>query len=430
MTGRLTHLLLTLAAAVVGSLAGCASEEDGEKIIVRVANWGSPAVESSFMTLERELWREFEELHPGVRVQVEQIPGFGQYAPKLVMMHLSGSMPDVIHLDASSGALFMNNGVVRDLTPFIENDPDFHLDVYFESVIDIFRQDDKLLAIPLDFTPMVMYYNKALFDAANVPYPKPGWTWDEFLDAAQRLTIRPDPGKPPQQYGFNFDNVMPFWVLWLWTNGGDVLSPEGDRALGHFDGPQSLGALQFLVDLSFKYRVAPTLPERDALGLDPFLEGRAAMDLKGHWMMIDYKARKLDVGIVPLPTNGGVEPTTVVYEVGLAIPTKAKHPELAWEYIKYFTSEAVQARRVVSGIAVSGNKKAAAHFAGDPVEDEFLRIVEYARPPWGARVERYEVCEDLGREMMQDIHYGTNQADISAAVHETAALMDAAVKVP
>jgi multiple sugar transport system substrate-binding protein len=376
------------------------------------------------MQLERELWAEFEASNPGTTVQVEQIPGYGQYAPKVIMMHVSGTTPDVVHLDASSGAIFMDNGVVRDLTPFIENDPDFALDGYFQQVVNVFRRGDALYAIPLDFTPMVMYYNKTLFDKAKLPYPQAGWTWDDFLTTGGALTYQPIAGEPPVQYGFNFENVMPFWVLWLWTNGGDVLSPDGTQATGYFDGPKSVEALQFLTDLSLKHHIAPTLQERDAAGVDLFLDGRAAMDLKGHWMMLDYRARNIDVGIVPLPTNN-VPPSTVAYEVGLAISAKAENPEAAWEYIKFFTSEPVQRRRVASGIAISGNKQAAAHFAGDPVEDEFLRIVQYARPPWGARVERYEDCEDLGREMMKQIHY--QGRPVNEAVHETAALMDMAV---
>ena len=60
---------------------------------------------------------------------------------------------------------------------------------------------------------------------------------------------------------------------------------------------------------------------------------------------------------------------------------------------------------------------------GNPVEDAFLRAVRYARPPWGARVETYELCEGLGREMMEDIQYGG--VPVETAMRRTAKLMDA-----
>jgi len=412
-------------AASLGALAGCA-DDGAATTVLRVSNWGSPAVEPSFMQVERELWAEFERRHPGVRVQIEQIPGPGQYAPKLMMMHLTGSTPDVVHLDASSAAVFMNNDVLRDLRPRLERDPDIAADQYFDAVLDVYRRDDALYAIPLDFTPMVLYYNKKLFDEAGVPYPQPGWTWDDFLHKARMLTKPPPPGKSlPAQYGFFFENIMPFWSPWLWSAGGDVLSPDGSRAAGFLDGPQSVGAVRFLVDLLRRHHVAPTLRESAIEGANPFLEGRAAMDLKGHWMLIDYRARGLDVGVVELPRIVD-RPVTVIYAAGLAIMRKARQPDLAWEYIKYFTSKEVQIKRLASGLAISGNRSAAERFAGTETEDAFLRQIEHARPPWGARVESYPFVEELGNEMMRDL-LNADQANVEQALRRTAKLIDAAL---
>jgi len=419
-------LLLSLGAAWT---IGCGEQAEQPDVVLRVVNWGGAQVESDFMRLERQITKEFEDLHPGVKVRVEQIPGHGQYAPKLLMMHVTGSVPDVIHLDASSAAVFIDNGVVRDLAPYVEQDEaagKFSLDDYFESVVDIDRRGDKLYAIPLDFTPMVIYYNKRLFDAAGVPYPQPGWTWDDFLDKARKLTVFPEGAHNPTQYGFFFENVMPFWVLWFWTNGADVLSPDGTQAGGYLDSPKSIESMRFLIDLMTKHRVTPHLKESSAAGVDMFRAGTAAMDMKGHWKMLDYRADGLDFGVVGLPTNG-VEPVTVIYETGLAISKKAKHPELAWEYIKYLTSRGVQVRRVASGLAISGNKQAAAHFAGNPVEDAFIEVVKHARSPWGATVERYPFIEELGREMMEDILYSDGEVTVEQALKDTARLIDAAM---
>ncbi len=407
-------------------VGACGEETAQPEIVLRVANWSGAQVESSFVKLERTFREEFEAAHPGVSVRIEQIPGHGQYAPKLLMMHVAGSMPDVIQLDASSGAVFIDNGVLRDMVPFIEADAGFELDDYFENVIDIARRGDALYTIPLDFTPMMMYYNKKLFDEAGVAYPRPGWSWDDFLETAKKLTVFPEGARGPTQYGMYFENVMPFWVLWLWTNGGDVLDPTGKRAGGYFDGPKSIEAVQFLVDLMTKYRVVPHPRESAAAGVDLFRSGQAAMDVKGHWMMIDYQADGIDFGVVALPTNG-VERATVVYYSGLSITTKARHPQLAWEYIKFMTSADVQVRRVASGLAISGNKAAAAHFAGTPVEDAFLAEVPYARPPWGAVVERYPFIEELGREMMEDILYSGGALSVEDALRQTTKLIDAAL---
>ena len=483
------------------------------------------------MSLERQLWDEYMRARSEVVLRIEQVPGQGLYAPKMIMMHLAGSMPDVMHLDAAYSAVFMKNGVVRDLTPFLERDTDFHLSDFFESALSFAKQDGALYAIPWDFTPMVMWYNKELFDAelfriplpaalagsldyqgddayrelrghpvpvppelrdalashgielapdaqlavelaeldaksrstlawrwgfthagqeftvrraaspegaesavvfrdeGKAPYPRWGWTWSEFLDTCRAVSVFPADYNPdrdlPLVYAITFENLVPFWTPWIWTNGGDVLNPEGDRATGYLDGPQTVEAMRFLTDLFFKFHYAPTLPERERIGQDPFLNGQAAMDLKGHWMMIDYRAKRFDVGITTIPTNG-IPPVTVIFPVGLAITTKATHPEIAWDFIKYFTSQDVQARRMAQGIAVSGNRRAAERFADDPLERAFLRATEIARPPWGVVVEDYAFVEDLLREMMETVHY--QRRDVAEALRDTARLIDAALE--
>src|SRR5262245_23762494 len=110
------------------------------------------------MQAEREFREEFERLHPGVRVQLENIPGEGQYASKLMMMFVAGKGPDVLHLDASSAAVFINNALLRDLAPLIESDRRFHLEDYFPAATDTARRGRSLYAIPLDFTPILMFY--------------------------------------------------------------------------------------------------------------------------------------------------------------------------------------------------------------------------------------------------------------------------------
>ncbi|MCB9854522.1 MAG: sugar ABC transporter substrate-binding protein [Phycisphaerales bacterium] len=363
---------------------------------------------------------EFERRHPGVRIQIENIPGEGQYVPKLLMMFVAKKAPDVMHLDASYASVFIDNDLLLDLTPEIKSDDSFRLDDYFTNVVDVARRGDKLFAIPLDFTPIVLYYNKRLFDEAKVAYPAKGWNCDDFLAKAKALTIdnHKEPGK--KQYGMHFINWMPLWIPWVWTEGGDVLSPDGRHAEGYFDSDKTIRAVEFLASLITKYHVAPTHSEAAAAGVDLFRAGRAAMHIAGHWMIIDYRSDGIDFGVAMLPTNAA-SPKTVVYESGLAINRSTKKRELAWEYVKFMTSAEVQKVRVSGGLAISAQKEVAQYYASDEQERTFLNAVEFASGPWGARVEPYAVVEDLGREMMEDIVNGTPVPD---AVHKTCRLID------
>lgn len=413
---------------VLAAIAQVGCDDDAAaRVTLRLANWSNPAAESAFMHLERDLFREFESEHPGVRVQVDQIPGQGNFAPKVLMMSLAASPPDVIQLDASSAAVFINNDLLLDLKPFIDADPDFRLDDYFENVVSITRRGDAIYAIPLDFTPMVMFYNRRLLEAANVAPPTASWTWDDFAVKCEQLT-RWQPGAAiADQYGFWFENHVSLWAPWLWTNDGDILTHDGKHATGALDEPQSAAAISFLLDLIQVRHLAPSLREASIAGADLFEQGRAAFDLKGHWKLIDYRARGLDVGVAPLPTRDGKR-TTVVYASGMSIMRGARNPELAWQLIKHFTSDDVQVRRISSGVAISGNRAAAAYYARDPIEQAFMEEVAFARPPWGAHVERYPFIEELMNEMMRDLIHASDKADVPAALRRTAAAIDAALE--
>lgn len=405
--------------------AGCRPEEWDERIVLRVSNWGGPAGDPSFMKLDREILEEFERKNPNIDVQVENIPGPGQYVPKLLMMFLAGNPPDVVTLDASSAAVFVNNRLLTDLTPLIRAAGEFRLGDYASNVLDIARRGESLYAIPLDFTPMVIVYNKRLFDQAGVPYPEPGWTRERFFETVKALTIFEPDSPTPARYGFTFSPSPAMWIPFVWAAGADLLSPDGTRATGYLDSPATIEMIRFLADLIRKHRMSPSLSESAASGIDLFRAGKAAMTMTGHWALIEYRADRMDIGVAGIPRAGGL-PVTVLYAAGLAISRESKQTRAAWDYIKYMTGEEVQRKRVSTGLAISANVEVAQSFRDDAVEKAFLEQVPHARPPWGTRVERYELVEDLVREMMEDIIHGG--LSVQAAASETAALIDAELR--
>ncbi len=411
-------------------MCACSPEVESGRPVLRVSNWGGAGDDSDYDRQVQQLYRQFGEEND-CEVRIEGIPGSGEYVQKMVLNHVAGTMPDVMVLDASSAAIFINNGVLSDLTPHINGDPEFKLEDYYPNVVDIARRGSKIHAIPGDFTPMVMYYNKDLFDKAGVPYPTADWNFEKFLETAKKLTIRDRSGKVTQ-YGFSFSTWMPAWVMWLWNNGGDVLTPDAKRATGVFDSPENVETVSFLRDLIVKHKVAPALSEVASMGVDLFANGQAAMVINGHWAMVGYKNAPKDaqgrpkidwkrLGVVALPHNTP-QSHTVMYEAGFAIPAKAKNPKLAWEYVKYWSSERLQKVYNASGIAVCARKDVSEARATDPVEQQFLDIVPSARKPYGSWVEGYEFVEKRGEDALKSIL--NNNRDVKAALTYAAQRID------
>lgn len=376
--------------------SSCSKQEDVP--VLRFASFGGAGADDEFTRLVKALDKQFEEKH-GVKVVSELIPG--EYVQKMLLNHVANTMPDVMVLDASSAAVFLNNDILEDLSPRIAAEEKGFENRYFANVLDVFRREGKIFGLPNDFTPMVLYYNKDLFDAAGVPYPQDGWTFEEFREKARLLT------KPEKkQYGFVFANWMPGWVMWLWNNGGSVLSPDGTKASGFLDSPKNAETVAFLRDLIVKDKVAPSLSQAAALGVDPFLAGQAAMTVSGHWSMVDYrKATAINwkrLGVVTLPTNLP-RSQTVLYMTGFAIPKGAKNKDLAWEYVKMRASAEFQRPYNASGIAISGVREVAEEKKNDPLEAQFMPIIPTGRPPSGSLVEGYQVVETVGQSMMDSV---------------------------
>jgi len=390
----------------VAVLAACGCGDQESATVLRIANWGGAGEDGPFQQKVNEINRAFERAHPGVKVVIEGIPG--EYVQKMLLNHVADAMPDVMVIDASSAAVFIDNGILHDLNPRLDAEAGLRKQ-FWPNVLGTYSRPGKQFGIPNDFTPMVVYYNKKHFDEAGLPHPQPGWTRAQFREAAVKLT-------KDERYGFAFTNWMAGWVMWLWNGGGDVLS-DGDRPIaeGTLNSPANVETLTFLRDLIIKDRAAPRLSETAALGIDLFSSGRASMAVSGHWSMVSYATSKdiklEDLGVVPMPFDRaegsrvmGDGSQTVLYMSAYGIPEKSKNKDLAWAYIKHWTSYEVQKEYNSTGIAVCARKDVSREAAEkNPLDAQFLPIIPTGRPPYGSFVTGYEMVEKVGMSVMDTI---------------------------
>lgn len=388
---------LAAGAALLAACVACGSCGLGDsRPVLRVANWGGAGDDSELARTMAAVYKEFEDKH-GVRIQIEGVPGSQEYVNKMLLSFVARAEPDVMWLDASSAAVFINNGVLLDLAPLMAEDKSFDPQAFFPNVMGIAQRESKTFAVPLDFTPMVMYCNARLFREAGVDLPQPGWSWDDFRSKAKALT-----GK--DRYGFVFSNWMPGWIMWLWNNGGDVIAPEPSPIASS---PQNAETLSFLGDLIEKDKVAPSLSQMASLGVDPFAKGQAAMMISGHWSLVGLasseEVKLSDLHIVPLPAKAGGPSQTVMYQSGLAVGKNSRLQKTAWEFVKHMTSREVQTRIQSTGLAVPARIDVARERAKNSLTSQFMPIIPSARAPWGSRVEGYDYVEQEGGKMMDNI---------------------------
>lgn len=306
----------------------------------------TPAVESANLTLSfwggdldtqvyQERVDEFMAKNPNIKVELIYIPS--DYSQKVQTMIAGGTAPCIIQLSEDIHS-YSSKGQIIPLNDFVARD---NIDLkarYGETggLTTAYSMNGNLYALPDRGGALILYYNKDMFDAAGVSYPTKDWTWVEFLDAAQKLTVRD--GDAVTQYGFAAGGWWPWWMSFIYMNDGAVLDDGGQPVV---NSPEAVEAIQFYNDLVYKYQVAPSPEDYANLGTnspDPlFAQGKVAMSTTGFWGIGGLKDATFNWDIAPLFKNK--QNATVVFGSGLAITKDCENPDAAWKLIEFLTSE-------------------------------------------------------------------------------------------
>ncbi len=426
-------LRLCVGASLAVGVAACAAAGGADRTTLTVSNWA----DWSEQRLEDAYVHRFAALHPGVGVVLDAVTNGPEYRDRILTSIAAGAPPDVVQLDNIDIPAFVNAGVLTDLSPYLER-VGLHASDFEPRVLEIFRRGPALYAIPKDYTPMVIAYNKNLFDRAGLPYPSSDWTWDEFVAAARKLTRDTDGDGTVDQWGFWLDRRDFLWMASIWALGGDVLCPDGARAGGCLDSPNSIWAFRAFTDLAVRDSVTPRFfGLRRSMGdqFRQFCSGRLAMIPAGHfWVpqLEPYVAQgRIRVGIAPMPHRAGFPPATVLYASGYAVPRNVRHKRLSVELAAFMADSLGQITRAKGGLAIAALTRIARQVeAADTTgwEASFAAAARVGRMPWGARVAKWREVEDILPDIMDRVIL--NHEDVAAVLHDVARKVDRVLGAP
>jgi len=299
----------------------------------------------------------------GVKIKLMHVPNNGDYGNKVQAMITEGKAPDIMQVAESVHSHSSKNHLIP-LNAYIESQKMNLVERFGEQAAHSYDRDGKTWALPDRNGPMVLYYNKDLFDKDGVAYPTADWKWADFLAAAQKLTVRVE-GKT-MRYGFAAGDWWPWWMAFMLQNGGKIVDETGKPVI---NSPQNVKAMQFYVDLVGKHRVAPSKRDYENLKISSpdqlFAQGNAAMVMTGFWNVAALKeVPHVRWGVAPLFQN--TQKATISFQSGLAITKGSRHQDLAFKVLEFMTSAEGQ-----NPIAVNGQDAPANREVQD--SDAFLR---------------------------------------------------------
>ena len=392
MNKRLAFLLLfgLLASMIVGCAADTGGlvqtvvvtatpmgRAEGAKSVLRVGTGDS----GEGLTPHFNIIAQFEAENPDLQVQLEPV-GSGDYYARILTQIAAGDPPDLLQIGDDAVPMFVDRGAFVPLDDFLASE-EYPLDtsIYLPGVLDPGKWDGKQYLLPKDFSPLAVYYNKKLFDEAGIEYPQDGWTWEEFLDTAQQLTIVDDSGNTVQwgvQLPGPWTTGFEYWVA---AAGGQLISEDGTEFIGYMDSPEVQEAAQFYANLYNQAQVAPPPADMNMFGggNSEFDAGTAAMRIFGRWPQAGMKENpNIDLGVVGMPV--GKERANVLFWGGFGISALSKDKEATWRFLRDYTGE--QGAEIWKDWALPTVQSVAesSGLSTDPIEGVWINELNHLKP--------------------------------------------------
>jgi multiple sugar transport system substrate-binding protein len=290
--------------------------------------------------------KEFEDL-TGITVGSEMIPEQQQRQKAVIEFNSGNTSFDVIALSYHvQKRLFGKNKWMVDVRPLVADkslvDPALDFADFSNGGMNWATQPDgRIDSLPFNIDPWVLYYNKELFDAKNVAYPK---SFPEIVDAAAKLN---DPGKGVSGFvarGLKNANV-PVWSSFLLGYGGGFVDRNGKLLT---DTPEAIEAARMYQTLLAKYGPQGVAGFNWNESQSLFSQGRAAMWLDGigfaQPLEDPAKSRivgKVGYGVMP---PGPKQQVSAMFGDGQGISSFSKKQQPSWLYLQWAANKANQAR--------------------------------------------------------------------------------------
>ncbi|MBB6348741.1 ABC transporter substrate-binding protein [Nonomuraea muscovyensis] len=353
------------AAAIVALAAACGSGGGGGDEAAKPGepvklNFLSLAWQKESLAANKQLVEEWNKANPGIQVTYVQ-GSWDNVNDQLVTQFAGGSAPDVIHNDSPALAGFAADGYLLDLSDKLPADlkADIPQPAWDTVTFDDGKGKQGVYGVPFLQESQVIIANKKLLDAAGVRVPTPGqpWTWDEFSEAAKKMT-------KDGTFGVAWPMKSPVnKTLNLALNFGGTFFQTAEGKTTVKVGPEEKEVLQRIHDQLHKDKSADpaALGQGTADPLPAFYKGKFAMLPAGVYLRQQVAEQAPDgFEWVTLPPLKGTTTQQGAVSQTLSIAQDSKHPDEAMKFISFFLNGPNQAKLAKGDWLLPTSVKAAA----------------------------------------------------------------------
>jgi multiple sugar transport system substrate-binding protein len=342
----LMTVLLVLSSACTSIQPPTAATTTGVQLTFLIS--GDPTDEAAYQSLIDA----FTAVHHDIAVDLINIPSGGDFRKRLAADFAAATPPDLFLINYRHLGRFLASGAVEPLTAYLENSTLIKPSDYYPQALHAFQWNGEQFCMPQNMSSPVIYYNKALFDAAGVAYPTDTWTWEEFVATAQTLTQDPDKDGIIDSYGFGAEVTIVRMAPFVWMNGGDLVDDPAAPTRLTLDTVESKAALAWFVALQTTHHVTPdAIAEEAESSLSRFVNGRMAMFIDSRRAVPEFRAiTAFDWDVAALPV--GQTQASILHSDAFCMAAAGQQKDTAWTFVEFANATAGQTILAQSGRTV------------------------------------------------------------------------------
>ncbi|MBV9230160.1 MAG: sugar ABC transporter substrate-binding protein [Chloroflexi bacterium] len=335
----------------------------------------------------RQVVTLFGQSHPNVKI-TSQFTDFYSYWVKLGTEISGGNEPDLLQMDLSYLAQFIQKGLLLDLTKYIPRS--INLSDFDQVLLKGSEDNNTIYGIPLGGNYQAAFYRTDLLAQAGVGDPDPNMTWEEFADYTARISRALGKGVWGTDDGSN--NAIIFEVF-LRQHGKEMYTTDGQINYSkqdlidwwtYWDNMRKSGAcLPPSLGAGAPTTTTTTPPD------SPMINGKSVFHFDWSNLIVawqKFSPHKLGMAVFPQGPAGSQMGHYFKVSQMMSISSKTKYPDEAASFIDFMINNpgAVKALDIERGIPGSARAQQILKPQLTPVQQEELTYIslaaKYSRP--------------------------------------------------
>lgn len=279
---------------------------------------------------------DFNRKHDDVRIKVIDYSQYNtedDYSAgqnKLTTEIIAGNAPDIIALSGLPTSQFAAKGVIEDLYPYLENDPELNISDYYQNILKAGEYNGKLVRTITSFSL------STVAGASQLVGDMPGWTYKDFNLALKELQS-------------NVEGATAFDAT---TTRADILSTclcldmqdfvNWETGKVDFNNEEFYSLLEFAKSFPTAYDWENYDWQNDSaearISQGRQLLWRDSISSTDSLMYLESCFNGTDITFVGYPTNNGVG-SMILLDSGYAMSSNCKNKDAAWEFLREMFTE-------------------------------------------------------------------------------------------